>query len=81
MTEFAWFLTLRLVTRSVVDSLWTMLQWQRSALPLLFALFLRFFLPAAVGDEGRVVAGAGRPPHILLIGADDLGWGDLGCYG
>jgi len=86
VTEFAWFLTLRLVTRSlvtrsVVDSLWTMLQWQRSALPLLFALFLRFFLPAAVGDEDRVVAAAGRPPNILLIVADDLGWGDLGCYG
>lgn len=27
-------------------------------------------------------AGMAAPrPHVVLIVADDLGWGDLGCYG
>lgn len=41
-------------------------------------------LAAALGLLGlgcRVVESAQRPPNVVLIVADDLGWGELGCYG
>jgi arylsulfatase A len=28
-----------------------------------------------------IASAAGRPPNILFILADDMGWADLGCYG
>ena len=30
---------------------------------------------------GAAFAATARPPNVIFILADDLGWGDLGCYG
>ena len=45
----------------------------RSILPLV-ALFFATSAVSAVSAEKR-------PPNIVLLYADDIGWGDLGCYG
>jgi arylsulfatase A-like enzyme len=45
----------------------------RSALPLV-ALFFGTFVFSTLAAEKR-------PPNIVLLYSDDIGWGDLGCYG
>jgi arylsulfatase A-like enzyme len=48
----------------------------------LAGIFLCTVLPASAADsQPAPIGAASRKPCILLILADDLGYGDLGCYG
>jgi len=42
---------------------------------------VRFFCMALTVMVCHAAFGAARPPNVVFILADDLGWSDLGCYG
>ncbi len=47
---------------------------------LIFLLLVGFFFPT-LGSVGCLTAQEQKPLNVVFILADDLGWGELGCYG
>jgi uncharacterized sulfatase len=55
--------------------------WQLRSKTAGSRLFAALFVFVALASLDGVKADQQRPPNIVLILADDLGYGDLGCYG
>lgn len=60
------------------ESAWTRCQKLNPMMRDLICLVLLF---GTVISAPAASPGAARPPNVVLILADDLGYGDLGCYG